>query len=55
MATKELGILIIITAIIIALMYAKMILIWKDVMLTKNEKIRKDMERLHNLKKNRHK
>jgi uncharacterized protein YpmB len=55
MIPKELGILIIIIAVIIAFIYGKMILIWKDVMLTKNEQIRKDMERLHHLKKNRHK
>ena len=37
MIQKELGIIIIITAIIIALMYGKMILIWRDAMLKKNE------------------
>ena len=43
MIQKELGIIIIITAIIIALMYGKMILIWRDAMLKKNEQIVQDI------------
>tara|TARA_R110000782_G_scaffold387_1_gene1251 strand:- start:398 stop:562 length:165 start_codon:yes stop_codon:yes gene_type:complete len=50
MIPKELGIILIITAVVVAFIYAKMILIWRDVMLKKNEQTLKDMERLNYLK-----
>lgn len=50
MIPKELGIMLIITAVIVAFLYAKMVLIWRDVMLKRNEQIRKDMERLRELR-----
>jgi len=42
----ELGVVLIIVAGIIAFMYGKMILIWRDVMLKNNEKIKRDLEML---------
>jgi uncharacterized protein YhhL (DUF1145 family) len=50
MMPKELGIILIIAVIIVAFIYGKMILIWRDVMLKKNEQTRKDIERLKYLK-----
>lgn len=47
---KELGIMLIIAAIVAAFLYAKMILIWRDVMLEQNERRKKDMERLRELR-----
>ena len=49
MTPKELGIMLIIAAIVVAFLYSKMILIWRDVMLKQNERHRKDMERLREL------
>lgn len=49
MIPKELGIMLIIAAIVVAFLYSKMILIWRDVMLEQNERRRKDMERLREL------
>lgn len=46
---KELGIILIISSLVAAFLYAKMILIWRDVMLKKNERTRKDIERLREL------
>ena len=49
MIPKELGIMLIIAAIVVAFLYSKMILIWRDVMLKQNERRRKDMQRLREL------
>jgi len=46
----ELGIIVIIAAIIVAFLYAKMILIWRNVMLKQNERWLKDAERLRELR-----
>ena len=51
MIPKELGIMLIIAAIVVAFLYSKMILIWRDVMLKQNERRRKDMEKLRELQK----
>ena len=51
MIQKELGVILIITAAITAFIYGKMVLIWRDVMLKQNEQTKKDIERLHYLKK----
>jgi hypothetical protein len=51
---KELVILvifIIIAAIIIAILYAKMILIWRDVMIRRVKKIIEEKQRIDELKK----
>lgn len=55
MIPKELGIILIITAVVVAFLYAKMVLIWRDVMLKRNEQIRKDMERLRELRSEQYK
>jgi hypothetical protein len=49
MIPKELGIMLIIAAIVVAILYSKMIFIWHDVMLEQNEKRREDMKRLREL------
>lgn len=49
MTSKELGIILIIAVIVMAFLYAKMILIWHDVMLKRNERLKKEMERLREL------
>lgn len=46
MIPKELGIVLIIAAIIIVFLYAKKILIWRDVMLKRNEQIGVDLDKL---------
>ena len=47
---KELGVMLIIAAIVVAFLYSKMILIWRDVMIEQNERRSKDMERLRELR-----
>lgn len=49
MISKELGIMLIIADIVVAFLYSKMILIWRDVMLKQNERRRRDVERLREL------
>ena len=51
MIPKELGIILIIISVVVAFIYGKMILIWRDVMLKRNEQTRRDVERLDYLKK----
>ena len=51
MTPKELGIILIIISVVVAFIYGKMILIWRDVMLKRNEQTRRDMERLDYLEK----
>jgi hypothetical protein len=46
------GILIIFLTLIIALLFAKGVLIWRDVMLKQNQKWYKDAEKLRTLKSN---
>ena len=43
MIPKELGIMLIIAAIVVTFLYSKMVLIWRDVMIEQNERRRKDM------------
>jgi len=47
MIPKELAIALIICACIIAFLYTKMILIWRDVMLKQHEKLTKEFNKLH--------
>ena len=53
MIPVELGIMLMIAACIIAFLYVKMILIWRDVMLKQNDRWLKDTEKLRKLKDNK--
>jgi len=50
MIPKELAIILIITAVVVTFFYAKMVLIWRDVMIKRSEQIGKDMERQRELR-----